>query len=293
MSAIVSDLADVAMTWSALKGMASCPAMCRHLALRPDGAEQTLAMRMGSGLAAIVGGLPLVVFDGQRRKGSAKTPSAWDLFRDEHAGHVILNPREHEVAAGMVAALQNDPIAAPLLFGDGVEHEIPMAWEVNGRAYRTRGVDFLKSGAWIGELKQSRTVQPGRFERDSLRALYPCQVEVYDEGEAIVTGRDRDRHPLRRYIIAVEPAPPHLVCVYELTQPALDFARRTIGSYRSQLRVCEQANSWPGYAQAAVPFDVPEYDPDEDDDGEEMAPDAGPFDSATWGNDGDEAQPEF
>lgn len=287
MTAIVSDLADIAMTWSALKGMASCPAMCRHLALRPDGAEQTLAMRMGSGLAAIVGGLPLLVYHGRR------AGKEWASYQAAAGDTLILNEREHATARAMVAALQNDPIAAPLLFGEGVEHEIPMAWEVNGRAYRTRGVDFIRRGAWIGELKQSRTVQPGRFERDSLRALYPCQVEVYDEGESIVTGRDRDRHPLKKYIIAVEPAPPHLVCVYELTAPAVDFARRTIGSYRSQLRVCEAANQWPGYAQAAVPFDVPEYDPDEDDDGEEMAPDAGPFESAMWGNDGDEVQPEF
>ena len=273
-----SDLADVAMTWSALKGMARCPAVVRHVALQPGGGEQSLAMRMGSGVHALTFGTPAVLVYEERRAGKA-----WDAFKDaaDESGAVVLNRREHARASAMADALRNDPIAAPYLFGPGVEHEQPMAWSVGGRAYRTRGIDFVKRGHWIGELKQARTVQPGRFERDQLRALYPAQVEVYDEGEAIVTGRDRDRHPHKKLIIAVEPAPPYLVAVYRLDADAVRQARSTIGLYRSQLRACEDGNVWPGYALNEIPFEVPPQTFD-DEDGEVMAPDAGPFESAGW-----------
>lgn len=268
------DPRTVPVSWSWLKGMAKCPAMARHIASQPDGGEQSLAMRMGSGLAAEVLGTPYVVYPGR------KQGKAWEAFEAEHADVPILNAREHGIVLGMANALRNHPVAAPLLFGPGVEHEVPMSWKVDGRAYRTRGVDFIKRGAWVGELKQARTVQPGWFERDRLRELYPCQVELYDEGEALITKRDRDRHPLKKYIVAVEPTPPYLVTVFYLDPIAVDFACHTIGLYRSQLRSCEASGEWPGYALAPVPFEV-RTQPTEDDD-EELAPDAGPFDSANW-----------
>ena len=66
-----SDLADVPMTWSALKMMSLCPAKVRHVALQADGGETSLAMRMGSGVHAISFGTPPVVVYEERRAGKA------------------------------------------------------------------------------------------------------------------------------------------------------------------------------------------------------------------------------
>lgn len=277
-----SDLADIAMTWSALKEMSKSPAHCRHKALEPDGGEQSLAMRLGSGVHALTFGTPEVMVYNGRRAGKE-----WTSFEAEaeRLGRLVLNPREHAVASAMADALRNDPVAAPLLFAPGVEVEQPMEWTVAGRRYRTRGVDFRNRAAkYIGELKQSRTAMPGKFERDQLRALYPAQVEVYDEGDAILTGRDRDRDPFAKYIVAVEPTPPHVVCVYRLTESAIRDARKKIGLYRSMLATCEESNEWPGYSLSAVPFEVEEspFDAVDEDD---LAADAGPFESATWATD--------
>jgi hypothetical protein len=141
---------------------------------------------------------------------------------------------------------------------------------------------------YIGELKQARTCQPGRFERDQLRALYPAQVEVYDEGDAILTGRDRKADPFEKYIIAVEPSPPFVVTVYRLTASAIRDARKKIALYRSKLANCEASNEWPGYSLSIVPFEVEEsLDTIDDDD---IAPDAGPFDDACWPVEDDEQQ---
>lgn len=273
-----SDLADIAMTWSALKEMSRSPAHCRHKALQPDGGEQTLAMRLGSGVHALTFWTPpVLVYDGIRRG------KAWDVFEAdaEAAGSLVLNAREYAVASAMATSLREHPIAGPLLFADGTEHEVPMEWEVGGRKYRTRGIDFInRRRKYLGELKQARTAQPGRFERDQLRALYPAQVEVYDEGDAIVTGRDRDRDPFEKYIVAVEPSPPHVVTVYRLAPSAIRQAVRTIGLYRSQLATCEASNEWPGYSLSVVPFEVEESAWDDVDD-EELARDAGPF-TTTW-----------
>lgn len=280
-----SDLADIAMTWSALKMMALCPAKVRHVALEPDAGERSLAMRMGSGVAALAFGTPPVhVYTGKVRRGKE-----WDAYLASVAPNaLILNEREYAIAAGMVAALRNDPIAAPYLFGPGVEVEVPMTWDVDGRAYRTRGVDFLKRGHWIGELKQARTCQPGKFERDQLRALYPAQVEVYDEGEAILSKRDRSRHPMKKLIVAVEPCAPFIVTTYFLTPSAIRDAQRKIGLYRSKLATCEASNEWPGYALSEVPFEV-EESPFDSVDEDELADDAGEIEDATWPVTDDEA----
>ena len=281
-----SDLADIDMTWSALKHM-HCPAKTRHVALQSDGGEQTLAMRMGSGVHALTFGTPAVhVYDGAVRRGKE-----WEAFRaavEEASGPdaIILNVREHGIASGMAAALRDDPLANPLLFGPGVEREQPMAWTVDGRRYRTRGVDFRnRRKKYIGELKQSVTVDPDRFLRDRLRALYPCQVVMYDEGDAILTGRDLVRDPFEKYIIAVEPTPPHVVTVFRLGPSVVRQAQRTIGKFRSVLATCEESNVWPGYAQSVVDLEVEEALTFGEDDGEEYAKDAGPFESATWPRD--------
>ena len=285
-----SDLADVPVAWSWLKEFSRSPAHALYRALQPDGGEQTLAMRMGSGVhAKLFGTPPIHVYSGAVRRGKE-----WDAFKAAAGdGALILNEREHDIAVGMATALCDDPIASPLLFGPGVEHEQPMAWEVNGRAYRTRGVDFRnRKAGYIGELKSSRTVQPGRFERDQLRALYPVQVEMYDEGDAILTGRDRTKDPFRKYIVAVEPTPPHVVCVYELAPSAIRQAVKTIALYRSQLATCEASNAWPGYALSVVPFEVEESDFDAVED-DEIAADAGPLESASWPTDEQDEQPAF
>jgi hypothetical protein len=288
-----SDLADIPMTWSALKEMSRSPAHCRCKALQPDAGEQTLAMRMGSGVHALTFGTPAVhVYNGAVRRGKE-----WDAFRaavEDASGPdaIILNVREHSIAAGMAEALRNDPIANPILFGPGVEREQPMAWTVGGRAYRTRGVDFRnRRKKYIGELKQARTCQPGKFERDQLRALYPAQVELYDEGDAILTGRDRDADPFDKFIIAVEPTAPYVVTVYQLTPSAIRDARKKIGLYRSMLATCEASNAFPGYSLSVVPFEVEESAWDSVDE-DELADDAGPMESATWTTDGAE-QPIF
>lgn len=281
-----SDLADVAMTWTALKEMSRSPAHCRYRALEPDGGEQTLAMRLGSGVHALTFGTPpVLVYDGRR------SGKAWDAFRSEAeaAGAIVLNKREHAIAQGMTDALRADPVAAPLLFADGVEYEQPMAWTVDGRAYRTRGVDFRHRGRkYIGELKSARSAKPGQFDRCYLGLLYPAQLEIYDEGDAILTGRDREADPFALYIVAVEPTPPHAVCVYVIADSARRAARRKIGMYRSILATCEAANAWPSYSLSPVPFEVDESAFDSVD-ASTLAPDAGPFESAAWsaGDDGD------
>lgn len=264
------DPRTVPVAWSWLKEIAKSPAHARYAASKPDGGEQSLAMRLGSGVHALTFGTPAVTVYEQRRAGKA-----WEAFEADakKQGVLVLNPREFEIADGMATALRTDPVAAPLLFDDDTEHEQPMEWTVNGRAYRTRGVDFRnRARKYIGELKSARTAAPDRFMRDTLRALYPAQVEIYDEGDAILTGRDRTEDPFTKYIVAVEPAPPHVVVVYRLAPSAIADAQAKIGLYRSILAGCEASGEWPGYALSEWPLEVePAWNDNQDDDGAEVA----------------------
>lgn len=278
----MTDVRDVPVSWSWLKEFSRSAAHARYAALRPDN-EPSLAMRLGAGTHAVAFGTPFHVYSEARRG------KAWEAFREEHGSVPILNEREHALAVGMATALREHPDARRLLYGPGVEHEQPMEWTRYGRRCRTRGIDAINRGRWIVELKQARTVQPGRFERDTLRALYPCQPTWYDEGDALLTGRDFEHDPLEKYIIGVEPAPPHVVQVYRLSPSAVDFAKRTIGLYWSQLRDAEASDLWPGYSLSIVDFEAPGDAPPDDDDGAgpddpEPANDAGPV--LRWDGDG-------
>ena len=54
-------------------------------------------------------------------------------------------------------------------------------------------------------------------------------------------------------------------------------AQRTIAAFRSALATYEEANVWPGYAQSVVDLEVEESLTFGEEDGEELAKDAGPF----------------
>jgi hypothetical protein len=66
--------------------------------------------------------------------------------------------------------------------------------------------------------------------------------------------------PASYWIVAVESAPPYPVTVFRLTDNAIEQGERACRAWLERLLVCESADCWPTYTEAAVPFDIADAD---------------------------------
>lgn len=256
------DPRTVPVRWSWLSRFSLSAAHARHAANRGNSDEGTLAMKLGTGVHALAFDQPFSVFgpgvfEGKPHKGRRGT-KAWKAFKAEHdrtlgVAAPILTVKEHAHAAAMAHALRTDPIAAPILYGDGVEHETLIEWTRNGRKCRSR-TDARLPGCWIADLKTCRTAQPSRFIRAANWAGYPGQLCFYDEADAYHTARDVTADPIPLYIVAIESAPPYVVVVYQLDEFAIDAGRRTVADYWAALNRAEGDGAWHGYSQSVCRF---------------------------------------
>lgn len=231
-----------ALSFSALKQMGRSPAHYRAAVTQQ--LVETPAMRFGTLVHAIVLGGDFAVYEGERRG------NAWKAFEEEHAGRFIVTKKEYDRAAEVARAVHDDPVVREtgVLVGD---REVTLKWDAHGRACRGR-LDVLKPRRFITDLKLTRDAHPERFHWQARRLAYPAQMEWYAQGAAVATGHE----VTDLYIVAVESSPPHLVTVHRVSDELRDQARRQIVGWLEALRVCEDSDEWPGYAQHIVPMDV-------------------------------------
>jgi hypothetical protein len=239
------DPRDLPVRFSRLKAMSASPAHYYAACQRATNEEETLAMRLGSGVHALVLDQPVVLFPGRR------AGEKWDQFQAANAGAVILNQREWAEAFAMASSILRHKEAATLLL-DGTTREELIEWSFLGRACSSR-VD-ARSRYHLAELKTARTSKPGLFARDAIRMHYHGQCAFYDAAN-VATGGEPFANV---YVIAVEKTDPFPVTVYRLTERALERGRQTNRLWFEQLLACESANEWPGYAESIVDLDTPD-----------------------------------
>lgn len=240
------------MRFSWLKHMARSPAHC--LWAMEEAAEETLAMRLGSGGHAILLDKPYALWEGRTNSGACRPRSGkdWTAFEEAHAGEVILNESEYETAQAMASAVRRHSEARRLLFAPDVVHEQPIEWVTMGRP--CAGTPDARSKTYVVDLKTTRCAEPDRFVRDGTFRHYPAQLAWYLDGvKASGLGT-----PSEAYIVAVESTPPHPVTVLRLTDSALTQGRKACRVWLERLLGCERDNYWPAYVEAIVPFDVEE-----------------------------------
>jgi PDDEXK-like domain of unknown function (DUF3799) len=222
----------------------------------------THALRLG-----VQPGVKWDVYDGTRRG------KEWEAFKAARPGGDIFTKTEHALAKAMALSIDADPLATSLIKG---RFEVPVEWtHETGRRCATRGIDVLNAeDEYTVELKTAVSSQPERFTRDALRMGYHAQGSWFRDAATWLGVRVK-----RHYVIAVEKKPPHVVTVFVVTERALVEGQKLCRSWMEQLKVCEEANAWPGYAQYVVELDtraddedlVLEDDEDGGDDGEEVA----------------------
>jgi len=233
-----------ALHWSKLRFMRQSPAHYHHFSRVPF--TMTPAMRLGWLAHAVILGTdePPVVWEGHRRG------KDWTAFKEQHDPDRIVTASEMATAEAIaVAVLDNEEAAAVLEDGD---RERSMEWEFAGRACAGR-MDV--AGRGLTELKITDS-DPAKFPWHARKMAWHGQMAWYGEGARLAYGVEFDRYS----VVAVEPKPPHAVCVYDLSERTVEEGTRLWRSLFDQLLVCESSDAWPGYSQTILPWDVPEDD---------------------------------
>lgn len=226
------------LRFSQLKMMAKSPAHYRHYV--DHDSKSSPSMQLGSATHAILLGQPHVLYEGIRRG------KKWDAFKEENPDKLIMIQSELDTAGAMAKSVERSPRAMELLQGT-VEQTI--FWENGPR--ECRGTPDVRSGSRIVELKTCRTSEPERFQRAAISYAYHAQLAWYLEGVRL-SGLGT---PHQAFIVAVESSAPYPVTVHCLSDRTLDMGQRLCRIWLERLRVCEDANYWPGYVESEVSFD--------------------------------------
>ena len=241
------------LRFSTIKHFASSPAHFAYWHGREM--EPSAALRIGTAVhAAVLGGAPVVRYDGTRRG------KAWDDFEASHPGATILTATEYDTAQACRHAVWYDGEAFKHCgLGIGINERL-IEWDFNGVPFRSTPDRYYgpSDAATLVELKTTRSAQPAKFLRDATSRHYHAQLGVYRAALASVGVT-----VAKALIVAVETVPPYNVTVLELTDRALDVGYRTACGWLEQYKVCEASGEWPGYVQGPVTFDIePEMDLD-------------------------------
>jgi len=230
-----------------LRAMATSAAHAWHSF--QDSGDETLSMRLGSGVHALLLGQPVVVWDQPAVKGDGKAPrngKAWDAFQRQHGGATILNRTEHDKASRIADAFRANAHAELLLTSPGSVYERTILSTQDGRARRT--TPDIAALAFVAEVKTTRSADPRWFRRDCRKLAYHAQVA----DQCLAIEADSGRRPDEAFIIAVETAPPYVVQVFRLTQRDLVEGEALCRRWMAMLLEAERSNAWGGYSDAVV-----------------------------------------
>lgn len=208
---------------------------------RPD----TIAMRFGRGVHALVLGTPVIRWPGKSRQGKA-----WEKFKAQHADKEILNTKEWDRAHGIYEAIRRHPIANEAIFA-GTTLEETIEWEFNGRACTSRPDARLGTERNV-DLKTTRCAEPVRFARDAMWRGYHAQFSFYARAIAERYGA----FPRESLVVAVESVKPFPITVLKLTPEALNEGEKCWRLWFERVLACEAANHWPAYTETVEKFDV-------------------------------------
>jgi hypothetical protein len=252
------DPRTVPVRFSRLKAMAKSPA--HYLSAVQEDADDSLAMRLGRGVHAMLLGMPVARINARR-----KTKAWADEAKKYSAETELLNANEWAQAEGMATSVHRHKQASELLFAAGVELERTIEWELNGRKCTSRP-DARRASELLVDVKTTRCSEPRKFSRDAQFMGYHAQFSFY--GEAIRT--ETGRAPKENYVVAIESKRPYVVTVLEVVPRTIVEGEKCWRLWWERLAVCEAANEWPGYTQTIEPFDVDDGDVNLIVDGEEM-----------------------
>lgn len=245
---------------SLLKLHAQSPAHVLHRARNP--LEPSRAVIVGAVAdRMIMGNRGWAVFDGRTRQGKE-----WEAFKLAHPGETICNRSEYDDAKGCADAVLSDPVARALLDPERCEFQQVMQWDAYGLPCaagiqgQRGGFDALclrpksVSRPYIADMKCTADADPETLSKHAIKMYWHSQAAFYLDG-----ARELGIGVSEFYLVCVESSAPHPVTVLRVPETALDLGRRSLQRWSDRHRACEDAGVWPGYVQAIVDLEVPEW----------------------------------
>jgi hypothetical protein len=166
--------------------------------------KPSAAMELGSAIDALIfGGVaPVEIPPDMLAANGAKNGKAWQQFRDEYAGRVLLKPHEMAVVSRCVANILAHPKAAAILKFEG-QAQRPIVWtdEITGQPMRSL-LDYHAPPLFVCDLKSSVSSDPAAFARRAYDLGHVRQAEMYLRASEQLTGA---RHTFVWIVVATEP----------------------------------------------------------------------------------------
>jgi len=238
-----------AMNWSRLKHLDESPEYFQYMERVPfEGSSFTA---MGSAVHCLAYERDdydsrFVTYQGKVRRGKA-----WDEFRAEHEGKIILTGAESTSVLLASNALRNSPVAMEYLAGDV---ETPITWTDpdTGILCKARIDNYNMRQV---ELKTtSRSVHPERFDRAARENLYHGQCAYYSDGLR-ANGIEIEGSS----IVAVSMKAPYSVVVMDYDDDYIGIGRAIYKRLLKLYAKCKEADHWPGYSEGVVTLHPPQW----------------------------------
>ncbi len=240
---VVVDPASIPLRFSRLKHMSA--SALHYWQSVQDNKDDTIAMRFGRGVHALVLNEPVIRWPGKTRSGKV-----WEAFKAQHADKEILNTKEWDRAHGIYEAIQRHPIAKDVLFAGTILEET-IEWELAGRKCTSRP-DARAGTERLVDLKTTKCAEPRKFERDAMFRGYHAQFSFY--GRAM---KERfGSAPKESLCVAVETVKPFPITVLKLTPAAIEEGEKCWRSWFESVLVCEAAGRYPAYTDVIEPLDA-------------------------------------
>lgn len=166
-------------------------------------------------------------------------------------GKVPILSSEYAKALAMADAVMGDPIAGPLLSGEGQAEVSLYSDDPSGVQLRGR-VDWLTTDE-IDDYKTSSTANPEELQRKFFSLGYFMQAAWYMD-LAIALGISEN--PRFRFIVQ-EKEPPYIVTVVEYDHEAIQEGRRLNGLAIDLYKRCIDENHWPAYTDETITLSLP------------------------------------
>jgi len=171
----------------------------------------------------------------------------------EESGKEPMKPDEYSRVCAIRDAVHASPAAVALLKRE-IRREVSAAWidpatELDCKARLDIFADDL-----IGDLKITKDAHPDAFERFVTKFGTHMQAAWYLAGL-----RALGRKPVDFVVVAVEPLPPHEVCVYALEENALRAGAEENRRLMERYARCVRTSRWPGYPLGVQSVDLPDW----------------------------------
>lgn len=219
--------------------------------------ELTPSMRIGSAFHYMIGEPDLVAAKvAGMPEGMIRRGKAWDDFKAEHAGKIILSFSEMTSAQEMDKAMRAHPIYDVISKGSVAERSFFWTCPVTGAQLKCRPDLINLEERAIFDFKSSNDLSDRAIERTFHDYNYRTQGAMCLDG--LNADQKSDEWQVF-YFVAIESSAPYCVRIFEMSDEMILDGRAVYQSAAAKWIECEKAKSWPAYPDQISKVTLPAW----------------------------------